>query len=114
MLAAISSLKEQQPAGAAEPGSLWQYIHEDPTTAALYVSGVLCTPRLTMLWLHVFEYSTTLGPLLADEDEHNSQVSLPACASPHLRVHAINSLSHTTNVSTVSVLPGAYHCICIC
>lgn len=74
MMTAITSLKEQQPAGSAEPGSLWQYIHEDPTTAALYVSGVLCTPRLTMLWLHVFEYSTTLGPLLADEDEQNSQV----------------------------------------
>lgn len=74
IMGAISSLKEQQPVGTAEPGNLWEYIHADPTTAALYVSGVLCTPRLTMLWLHIFEYSTTLGPLLADEDELSSQV----------------------------------------
>eukprot|EP00892_Ulva_mutabilis_P000162 jgi/Ulvmu1/10146/UM006_0100.1 len=78
ILGAIGSLKEQQPVGTAELGSLWQYIHEDPTTAALYVSGVLCTPRLTMLWLHIFEYSTTLGPLLADEDELNTQVAYHA------------------------------------
>ena len=78
VLDAIGSLKEQQPDGTAEPGNLWEYIHDDPTTAALYVSGVLCTPRLTMLWLHTFEYNSTLGPLLADEDESNDQVAYHA------------------------------------
>lgn len=78
LLGAIANLKEQQPDGTAEPGNLWEYIHDDPTTAALYVSGVLCTPRLTMLWLHTFEYNSTLGPLLADEDESSDQVAYHA------------------------------------
>ena len=78
LLDAIASLKEQQPDGTAEPGNLWEYIHDDPTTAALYVSGVLCTPRLTMLWLYTFEYNSTLGPLLADEDESSDQVAYHA------------------------------------
>jgi hypothetical protein len=81
LLDAIASLKEQQPDGTAEPGNLWEYIHDDPTTAALYVSGVLCTPRLTMLWLHTFEYNATLGPLLADEDEASDTVAYHAPSS---------------------------------
>lgn len=107
ILGAIGSLKEQQPAGAAEPGSLWQYIHADPTTAALYVSGVLCTPRLTMLWLHIFEYNATLGPLLADEDERNPQVPhRHVCPSPHAALHQ-HHRRHQPPQKLCPVLPRA-------
>jgi hypothetical protein len=54
--------------GTSLQKNLWEYIHDDPTKAALYASGVLCTPRLTMLWLYAFEYHSTLGWLLADAD----------------------------------------------
>lgn len=62
--------------GASLQKNLWEHIHEDPTKAALYASGVLCTPRLTMLWLYAFEYHSTLGWLLADaEGSHAGRVS---------------------------------------
>lgn len=55
ILEAIAHLKAQQPEGFAKPGNMWQYIHQDPTKASLYLSGVLCTPRLSLIWLYIFE-----------------------------------------------------------
>ena len=98
ILDALQQLRAQQPDGVSAPGNLWEYIHEDPTKAALYVSGVLCTPRLTMLWLYIYEYSSTLGRLLAeggDDKGPSAQAAPPSPAAPNtsLGSHATSLIS---------------------
>jgi hypothetical protein len=72
ILEAIDELQR----GASAQINLWKYIHDDPTKAALYASGVLCTPRLTMLWLYAFEYQPTLGWLSAERGDHQGSHAL--------------------------------------
>ncbi|CAL8465399.1 g4935 [Coccomyxa elongata] len=57
-LDAISKLQSAQPKGVHFPRNLWEYRKENPIRASVYYSGLLSAPRMTMLWLAIFEPST--------------------------------------------------------
>ncbi|BDA50047.1 probable E3 ubiquitin-protein ligase LubX at C-terminar half [Coccomyxa sp. Obi] len=57
-LDAISKLQSAQPKGIHFPRNLWEYRKEHPIRASVYYSGLLSAPRMTMLWLAIFEPST--------------------------------------------------------
>lgn len=56
-----------QPKGAHLPRDLWEYRAEKPTMASIYLSGALCMPRLTTLYLWFMDAEDTLGRLADSE-----------------------------------------------
>lgn len=52
------AMQSAQPKGIHFPRNLWEYRKEHPIRASVYYSGLLSAPRMTMLWLAVFEPST--------------------------------------------------------
>ena len=64
---ALQELEDGQfaapPRGAARL-DLNEFVHNEPTMAALYGSGMLCTPRLSMLWLFLFERKAAVAKAL--------------------------------------------------
>lgn len=51
-------MQSAQPKGIHFPRTLWEYRKEHPIRASVYYSGLLSAPRMTMLWLAIFEPNT--------------------------------------------------------